>query len=224
MLKGLITLINYFIDLYNNSMMFRAAIQAIVIDFKSAWAVVKLVFNLIIDAAKNVGRSIKGIADIMEGIVTFSWTKIKNGFKEIGSNYVKTFKEGIGDVRNAGNEIGNAYLQGINSTIKKGKVAHIALPKYTETGSNAQSNVVSGADTGSSSNSSSPASSSVKNSSSSSSDKSRLDAIKKENEEIQKANDLLTELIGANVEKQRQIIANTYAKQIYDVKIKLETE
>jgi len=226
MLKGLITLINYFIDLYNNSMMFRAAIQAIVINFKSAWAVIKLVFNLIIDAAKNVGRSIKGIADIMEGIVTFSWTKIKNGFKEIGSNYVKTFKEGIGDVRNAGNEIGNAYLQGINSTIKKGKVAHIALPKYTDTGSSAQSNVVSGADTGSSSSNGSHTSSSSRNSSSSSSssDKSRLDAIKKENEEIQKANDLLTELIGANVEKQRQIIANTYDKQISDVKIKLETE
>ena len=71
MLKGLITLINYFIDLYNNSMMFRAAIQAIVINFKSAWAVIKLVFNLIIDAAKNVGRSIKGIADIMEGNFTY---------------------------------------------------------------------------------------------------------------------------------------------------------
>ena len=35
---------------------------------------------------------------------------------------------------------------------------------------------------------------------------------------------MLTELIGANVEKQRQIIANTYDKQISDVKIKLETE
>ena len=88
-------------------------------------------FNLIIDSAKSAGRQLKGLAQIVEGIVTLSFDKIKEGFSTIGGSFVKTFKEGFGDIKAFGKEQANTYLDAFNSTIKNKKVAHIDLSKYS---------------------------------------------------------------------------------------------
>ena len=128
LLKGVISVINYFIDLYNESMVVRAGVQAIVVNFKNLWSTVKLVFNLIVDAVKGVGRNLKGLADIVEGIVTFSFDKIKNGFSQITNGYAKTVKEGWKDIKNFAKEGATNTMDAINSVIKNKKVAHIEIP------------------------------------------------------------------------------------------------
>lgn len=223
MMKGLVNVLNYMIDWYNESTMLRAAIQGEIALIKTLWTVVKTVFNLIIDSAKFVGRSFKGIGDIIEGVVKLDWNKIKSGYSELGSNIYKTLKEGLGDIKNAGVELGRNYVQGFNNAVNGGKIAHISLSSYSADTSTAD-NVVSQSPsavagvTGSNGN---------KNSSggkSSSNNKSSADAIKKENEEVQKAEDLLTQLIENSVDRQRQIIEQNYDHQINTVKTKLATE
>lgn len=124
-LRGLRNAINYFIDWYNESLLLRAGIQAIVMNFRTLWTTVKLIGNLIIDAFKHMGTSAKGLLDILEGIVTFDLDKAQKGFKEI-FDLSSTIKEGFKDIKNAGIEYAQNFTDGWNSIIN-GKLKHIEV-------------------------------------------------------------------------------------------------
>lgn len=225
LLKGVIEVINYFIDLYNESMLVRAGVQAIVVNFKSAWNVIKLVFNLIIDGAKSVGRQLKGLAQIVEGIVTLSFDKIKEGFSTIGGSFVKTFKEGFGDIKAFGKEQANTYLDAFNSTIKNKKVAHIDLSKYS--GEDKQPNHMN---TNGSSEWKGKGDGGKKKKKEKKAKSSKAKGMtaeqmaKKEMDEIRKAEDLLAQLVEQTAEQRRKAIAVQYDRQIEDLKVRLATE
>ena len=224
LLKGVIEVINYFIDLYNESMLVRAGVQAIAVNFKSAWNVIKLVFNLIIDGAKSVGRQLKGLAQIVEGIVTLSFDKIKEGFSTIGGSFVKTFKEGFGDIKAFGKEQANTYLDAFNSTIKNKKVAHIDLAKYKgedkqpdHMNTNGSSEWKGKGDGGKKKKEKKAKSSKAKG-------MTAEQMAKKEMDEIRKAEDLLAQLVEQTAEQRRKAIAVQYDRQIEDLKVRLATE
>lgn len=222
LLKGVIEVINYFIDLYNESMLVRAGVQAIVVNFKSAWNVIKLVFNLIIDGAKSVGRQLKGLAQIVEGIATLSFDKIKEGFSTIGGSFVKTFKEGFGDIKAFGKEQANTYLDAFNSTIKNKKVAHIDLSKYY--GEDKQPDHMN---TNGSSEWKGKGGKKKKEKKAKSSKAKGMTAeqmAKKEMDEIRKAEDLLSQLVEQTAEQRRKAIEVQYDRQIEDLKVRLATE
>ena len=224
LLKGVIEVINYFIDLYNESMLVRAGVQAIVVNFKSLWNVVKLVFNLIIDGAKSVGRQLKGLAQIVEGLATLSFDKIKEGFSTIGGSFVKTFKEGFGDIKAFGKEQANTYLDAFNSTIKNKKVAHIDLSKYSgedkqpdHMNTNGSSEWKGKGDGGKKKKEKKAKSSKAKG-------MTAEQMAKKEMDEIRKAEDLLAQLVEQTAEQRRKAIEVQYDRQIEDLKVRLATE
>lgn len=217
LLKGVINVINYFIDLYNESMAFRAAIQAIIANFKNLWNAVKLVFNLIVDSVKNTGHQLKGLAEIVEGIVTLSFDKIKRGFNTITKGYVTTLKEGFNDVKSFGKEAVKNGIDAINEVIKNKKVNHIEIPTYIVgdgeiTGTN-------GAERNGKGN--------IGKKKKGKKDKNKISAeemAKKEAEAIRKAEDLLAQLVEQTEEERRKQIETTYNRLIEDVKSRLETE
>ena len=217
LLKGLINVINYFIDLYNESMVFRAAIQAIIANFKNLWNAVKLVFNLIVDSVKNTGHQLKGLAEIVEGIVTLSFDKIKRGFNTITKGYVTTLKDGFNDVKSFGKEAVRNGIDAINEVIKNKKVNHIEIPTYIVgdgdiTGTN-------GAERNGKGN--------IGKKKKGKKDKNKISAeemAKKEAEAIRKAEDLLAQLVEQTEEERRKQIEITYNRLIEDVKRRLETE
>lgn len=124
-IKGVIQAINYFIDWYNESLLLRGIINAIVINFRLMWNAVKLVCNLVIDAFKRMGFQAKGMLDILEGIVTFDLSKAQKGFKEM-FDLSGTIKEVWHDIKNAGIEIGNSFADGFENTVN-GRLQHIKL-------------------------------------------------------------------------------------------------
>ena len=224
LLKGVIEVINYFIDLYNESMLVRAGVQAVVVNFKSLWNVVKLVFNLIIDSVKTAGRQLKGLAQIVEGLATLSFDKIKEGFSTIGGSIVKTFKEGFGDIKAFGKEQANTYLDAFNSTIKNKKVAHIDLSKYSgedkqpdHMNTNGSSEWKGKGDGGKKKKEKKAKSSKAKG-------MTVEQMAKKEMDEIRKAEDLLSQLVEQTAEQRRKAIAVQYDRQIEDLKVRLATE
>lgn len=131
-IKWVVRLINYFVDWYNNSLLVRAGLNNIITHFKVMWEVVKLVFNLIIDAVKNVGRQLKAFGDILEGIVTFDADKIKQGWHDITSSMAKYVKEGLGDIRKAGANMGDAFVDGFNNTVN-GHLNYIDADRLSDT-------------------------------------------------------------------------------------------
>lgn len=124
-IKGVIQAINYFIDWYNESLLFRGLINAIAINFRLMWNAVKLVCNLVIDSFKRMGFAAKGMLDILEGIVTFDLSKAQKGFKEM-FDISGTIKETWHDIKNAGIEIGNSFADGFENTVN-GRLQHIKL-------------------------------------------------------------------------------------------------
>lgn len=124
-MKGLFNTINYFIDWYNESLLLRGVIQTLGAAFRGVWSVVKGVANLIIDAMKQVGRSLKGSLDILEGIVTFDLSKAQQGFKEI-FDLSKFIKEGWKDIKQTGADFGNAFADGYENAVN-GRLQHLKL-------------------------------------------------------------------------------------------------
>ena len=124
-MKGLFNTINYFIDWYNESLLLRGVIQTLGAAFRGVWSVVRGVANLIIDAMKQVGRSLKGALDILEGIVTFDLSKAQQGFKEI-FGLSKFIKEGWNDIKQTGADFGNAFADGYENAVN-GRLNHLKL-------------------------------------------------------------------------------------------------
>ena len=124
-MKGLFNTINYFIDWYNESLLLRGVIQTLGTAFRGVWSVVKGVANLIIDSMKQVGRSLKGALDILEGIVTFDLSKAQQGFKEI-FDLSKFIKEGWKDIKQTGVDFGNAFADGYENAVN-GRLQHLKL-------------------------------------------------------------------------------------------------
>lgn len=215
-LKGLISMINYFIDLYNESMLFRGAIQGTLINFKNLWNGVKLIFNLIVDGVKGVAQNLKGLAQIIEGIATLSFSKVKEGFLNITGSYTKALKDGYNDIKAFGKDTANNYINGINEVIKNKKVNHIEIPTYIAEAEETQTTNNNG--NGNALNNSN------KKKGAKEKKISAEEMAKKEAEAIRKAEDLLSQLIEQTAEQRRNAIIREYDRQIEDVKRRLELE
>jgi hypothetical protein len=215
-LKGLISMINYFIDLYNESMLFRGAIQGTLINFKNLWNGVKLIFNLIVDGVKSVAQNLKGLAQIIEGIATLSFSKVKEGFLNITGSYTKALKEGYNDIKAFGKATADNYINGINEVIKNKKVNHIEIPTYIAEEQTTQTTNNNGNGNTLNNNNKKKGAKEKKI--------SAEEMAKKEAEAIRKAEDLLSQLIEQTAEQRRNAIIREYDRQIEDVKRRLELE
>lgn len=222
LLKGVINVINYLIDLYNESMVVRAGVQLIVRSFKDLWNTIKLVFNLIIDGVKCIARLYKGLADIMEGVVTLSFDKIKSGVNQIMSNFGKTIKEGWKDVKSFAKEGATNTMDAINNVIKNKKIAHIEIPVSiagdADAGGESVSNLKGGRTTKNGRGNGKSGKTGKNNTI------SAKEMAKREEAEIRKAEDLLAQLVEQTAEQRRKQIQMQYDREIEDLQKRLETE
>jgi hypothetical protein len=227
-IKNTIKLINWFIDLYNESLVVRAGVQSIAVGFKQTWSTAKLLFNLIIDGVKAAGRGFKGLATILEGLVTFSLSKVKDGFSQIMNNYSLTIKESMGDVKTFGKDYADTLVDAFNNTVKNKKIEHITIPADVNGGDRGGSGSGSagGRKGGGSGSGSAGGSKDGKGgkSSSTSNGMSATEIAKREQAELRKAEDLLTQIVLQTAEERRKVLERSYDRQIEDVRTKLQTE
>lgn len=131
--KSLVGVINYFIDLYNESILVRAAVEYIILTFKNLAAAVKLVVNLsinilkglfkfIIDNFKNAGALIKAVltADFkaVPGIIS-------NAYKTAFSNVKELATDSLDDIKEYGSSVGDNIANAVNSTLRNKKIEGI---------------------------------------------------------------------------------------------------
>jgi hypothetical protein len=101
--KGIVDLANYFIDLYNESMVFRGAINAIGLGFKLAWAQAKFFFTELFDILKGAGKLIKAV--------------FTGNFSEIPKIISDAWKEVKDDAVNFGKGVADAFIESAKNTI-----------------------------------------------------------------------------------------------------------
>ncbi len=103
-IKGAVSVINYFIDLYNESMVFRAGIEYIKATVGSVFDALSMVFKNFWDTLKTTGRLIKAVftgnfSEIPKILKEKFNSAVANG-KEFGESVANRFSEGIENVLN----------------------------------------------------------------------------------------------------------------------------
>ena len=87
---------NYFVDLYNESIIFRLGIEAIIFVFKTLVSVGTFVFTVLLEVVKNFAQDFidifKSIGGIIKGVFTLDWQLIKDSARK-GLNDIKTNSE-----------------------------------------------------------------------------------------------------------------------------------
>lgn len=226
LLRGVIDVANYFIDLYNDAMVFRGAVQAIVVNFKLMWNAVKLAFNLIIDQVKMAGRSLKGFATILEGIFTFSLDKVKDGFSQLFNSVKQGYTEQFNDVKNWGVGVADTFVDAFNNTLHNKKIEHIEVPVSGGgvEGNGAGGGTGTGNGGGNGAGGGGTTTTKGNGGKTDAAAKEAEEAAKKEREELRKAQDLMLKLVEQTYEQKRQIIITSYDRQIEDIKTRLTTE
>ena len=128
-----VKIINYFIDLYNESKVFRAGIENIKNNFKSTWEVFKFGVYLVIDGFKGMGRMAKAWGKIIEGALTPDVNKITTGIKELWDAYKDTWVEIGNDAKKMGANVRDNFIDAIKNTGSNKKVAHLSVDVSPDT-------------------------------------------------------------------------------------------
>tara|TARA_R110001606_G_scaffold121818_2_gene254229 strand:+ start:649 stop:3201 length:2553 start_codon:yes stop_codon:yes gene_type:complete len=151
--NALIKVGNYFIELYNNSLPIKIAVNAIIMQFKNFLAVGKFVFKSIITVFKSFGKAamayLGSVGDILMGIFTLDMAKIKSGFSGIGDAMRKNFARSINGIKANASELGGAVVDNFNDAINSKKIAKIRIEAEVVSGGSAtdttQGSLASGA-------------------------------------------------------------------------------
>lgn len=117
-IRGVIDLINWFIELYNNSVAIRVVWEGFVVQFKIIIAQIGNLFSLFIDQAKAVGK-------VLEGTFTLDFTKMKEGYSDFAKSYSTLAKSVVSDYK-------DIFVKGMND-IKNGKIEPIKIPIEADT-------------------------------------------------------------------------------------------
>lgn len=138
-----VKIINYFIDLYNESKIFRAGIEHIKNNFKSTWEVFKFGVNLVIDGFKGMGRMAKAWAKIIEGAFSFDVDKITTGIKGLWDAYKDTWVEIGNDAKKMAANVRDNFVDAIKNTASNKKVAHLSVDVTPEVKNHAANKISS---------------------------------------------------------------------------------
>ena len=122
-----VKIINYFIDLYNESKIFRAGIEHIKNNFKSTWEVFKFGVYLVIDGFKGMGRMAKAWSKVIEGAFSFDVDKITTGIKGLWDAYKDTWVEIGNDAKKMAANVRDNFIEAIKNTGSNKKVAHLSV-------------------------------------------------------------------------------------------------
>lgn len=201
MIKGCVELVNWFIDLYNNSMVVRAGVSSIAIQFKTAWSIIKNVCTMLVD-------EIMGLGKIIKGVLTLSWDDVKAGWNQFRQASVKA-------VKNVVNDTVDAY-QDAWSEIKDGQIEHVKLDvnSVVNTGADGAGAGGSGGGGGKGKN---PGKTKTKGGNGGGKGKdTAAEAAKEEAQLLRKAEDELLKITMESVETRRKKVELSYKRQIED--------
>ena len=124
-IKWVVDLITYFIDWYNESLVLRAAVNGFIMAWKNGYATLKVIFNVVIDAIKGMGRYLKGLGDIVEGVFTIKPEKVSSGFSQIMENFKVTFVEIADDAKSFGKEVADNFTDALDKAMRPKLVARL---------------------------------------------------------------------------------------------------
>ena len=130
--QALVDIGNYFIDLYNNSLPIKLAVNALIMNFKNMLAVGKFVFStfltIIKTFASNFSTIFKGIGGVLMGVFTFNRGKILQGFTDLTSGLKNNFTNAFDAIKTDASILGGSVVDNFNEALKSKTIAKIVIP------------------------------------------------------------------------------------------------
>lgn len=108
-IKGCVDIVNWFIRMYNKSIVVRGAVNSIANSFKTMWEVAKFILNQVVDSFKAMGT-------VIEGVVTLDWDKVTKGWSD-GMNALKGNVETM--ARNIASNTADAFNNTLNDELQE---------------------------------------------------------------------------------------------------------
>ena len=132
--KWIAAIMNYFIDLYNESIIFRGAVQFIIAVFKNLWAQVKFTFNAMKGLIGTLIESWVGQFKALAKIISSALKLDLDGVKEGGKDYVKAVKDGITGSKDVllkegeilGKEMADNLATAVDNTLNATKIEYVS--------------------------------------------------------------------------------------------------
>ncbi|MDH7444680.1 phage tail length tape measure family protein [Aquimarina sp. 2201CG14-23] len=127
-IKGtLVDIANYFIDLYNESVVFRTGVEVIITTFKNVFRTGKFVFNALGDlislVAGNIKNAFVAVGDLIKAVLTGNFEDIPNVLSKTfakGLNNLKDFSKSISEEFNSlKTDIDENLKEGINNALNR---------------------------------------------------------------------------------------------------------
>lgn len=200
MIKGCVELVNWFIDLYNNSMVVRAGVTAISNTFKISWSIIKNICTMLVDQIMGLGKVIKGV-------LTLRWSDVEAGWTQFRNASVKAVKNIVDDTV-------DTYQEAWNE-IKDGQLEHVQLDINSVT--NTSETIGDNSNGSGGGNGKGGKSEKDKGGSNNPAD----NAAQEEAKLLKKAEDELLKITQESVETRRKVLELSYKRQIEEYKKKL---
>ncbi len=133
-LKGLAKIIVYLQNLYDKFTIVRVAVEAVKVAFDGVFKVCDLGFRWLIDAVKFVGREIKALIGIIDGMFTWDWDKIEANWNAMFDGLYR----GLKDIANDGKDVGKKWAENLvdsaNNVLGKKKIQQPGVVEVTVVG------------------------------------------------------------------------------------------
>ena len=204
-IKGVVDICNWFIDMYNKSIVVRAGVAGLTASFKMSWSIIKNVCKLIVDEIMALGKIIKGVLTLSWDDVAAGWNQFRKASTQAVKNIAKDYVDGVGDA--------------VDSTLH-GQMEKISLDlsKYGTENTPASDGNAGGGGGGKK-----PATKKTGSGKTGTTSKgsSASDPAKVEAELLRKAEDELLEITKQSAETRRKQLELSYDRQIEDYKKKL---
>ena len=200
-IKGVIDIINYFIELYNESVLIRAIWNGIVAGFKTTFDTLGNLFGFFIDIVKATGTALKGA-------FTLDFDDIKKGLSDYAAAYGNLVKAQVKDIT-------QNFKEGLDDMQKKIKPITIPVSVGDTQAQIGNSPVTTN----------SPKNDTTKNDKEAEKDAKKVEeAYKKNLEATRKLQDAQLQLETDEWAKRRQQTQYQYSRQIEDLQHQLQTE
>ena len=128
MVVAVIQLMNYFIELYNESTAFRLSIAGIKTPFIVLGNVVKGFFKLMMSGIKGTGDTFKAFGKMIEGIIKFDINKIKEGWNDLTKGISDSFSRAWDIVATTAVDGWEKISNNIRNAINGEKIPLIEIP------------------------------------------------------------------------------------------------
>ena len=223
LIRKIVDIINYFIDLYNESMTFRAVVQGIIVLFKGMWETAKLVFGNMLAAIKGVAKALAGVGDIFVGIITLDPSHVKSGLATLRDAFIT----GIKEIGQNSTQYGQAMVDNFMEGAQRAAKDHVnplssAMSVSSGTGGGSDVAVTGGVGGGKGASTGGGKGAAAKAAAQRAKEIDKQ--AKDEREQVRKLAELMNKLIDDNFEKQRETINLAYDRQIDDIRAKLAEE